>query len=171
MTPNFIPARGQRFEIGDGAALHCARAIALALLLDLDLAHGVAQTARLTLSRASATTVLELHIRESAEDPPLVRQMLVDALRGERRREERPGWISTPSSPGAAPLVEPDCCRLRLPQLVQPPRSPHPEFDGVGLEVAVLRLPRIGRHRDGRVEDVLDLVDSIGLGQRSAGAS
>ena len=35
----------------------------------------------------------------------------------------------------------------------------HPDFDRVGFEAPVLRLPRVAGHRDGLVADVLDLVD------------
>src|SRR6266576_1779526 len=58
---------------------------------------------------------------------------------------------------------------LRLAQLVEPPRGAHADFDGIGLKVVVFRLLGVGPHGDGDIEDILRLVDRLGLGQRTAG--
>src|SRR5262249_60601277 len=47
-------------------------------------------------------------------------------------------------------------------------RRAHANLDGVSLELAILRLPRIGGHRDRLVADVLDLVDRARLGDGPA---
>jgi hypothetical protein len=45
----------------------------------------------------------------------------------------------------------------------------HPQRNSIGLEVAVLGLPRVAGHRHGLVTDILDLVDRDGLSERAAG--
>jgi len=67
------------------------------------------------------------------------------------------------------PLIEPDRFLLRPPKLVEAARRAQPDLDGVGLEIAILRLPGISGHRDGLVADVFHFVDRDGLGNGAAG--
>jgi hypothetical protein len=69
----------------------------------------------------------------------------------------------------ARPGVEPDRLFLRLAELVEATRSAHADLDRVGLKVLVLRLSRVGGHRDSLVADTLDLVDRASFGQGAAG--
>src|SRR5262249_34029838 len=58
---------------------------------------------------------------------------------------------------------------LRLDQLRETARRAQPDLDGVGLEVAILRLSRVVGHRGGLIADVFDFVDSARLGDGPAG--
>jgi hypothetical protein len=58
---------------------------------------------------------------------------------------------------------------LRHPHLIHPPGGPHPNFDRVGLELAVLRQARIGGHGHGLVVNILHLIDGARLGQGLTG--
>jgi len=73
-------------------------------------------------------------------------------------------WTYAPASPLGSSFL------LRPPKLVELARCAHPDFDRVGFEAPVLRLPRVAGHRDGLIADVLDLVDRARLGERPAGS-
>src|SRR5262249_3712966 len=79
----------QRFQVGDGAALLGPRRVGLALLLNLDLAHGVAHRAS-GLVASIGNHSLEIFLRRCAQHARLMRKALVDALHRERRADD--GW-------------------------------------------------------------------------------
>jgi hypothetical protein len=64
---------------------------------------------------------------------------------------------------------ESDCFLLRLMEVTEIARGAHPNLDGVGFKVVVLRLTRIGSYRDRLVVDILYLIDVARLGERAAG--
>jgi hypothetical protein len=69
-----------------------------------------------------------------------MREVLVDALRGERRACI--GLLFIPMLIAPRRPRQPHRLLLRLPQLVQPARRAHTDFNGVGFKIAVLRLAR-----------------------------
>jgi hypothetical protein len=102
-----------------------------------------------------------------------MREMLVDALRDERRAQvtrvdQRPAWPGLPAAADSA-LIESDRFLLRLDKLREAQRRPHAKLDGVGFEIAILRLLGQDANRDGLVEDVFNLVHRDGFGERAAG--
>ena len=67
-----------------------------------------------------------------------MREVLVDALGGERGAFVSVGYWQTrrDCSCHLHPCREPDRFLLRLPQLVQPARRAHTDFNGVGFKIA-----------------------------------
>jgi hypothetical protein len=156
----------QRMQIGDAAAGRGAGATFLAFLLDLDLAHGATVDARRGVSRLR-NLALEGGVIHRAEHARLVRQVLVYALRSERRLVG--GFFHNPPRPGESRArIQPERFLLRSPQLIEPARGASADLDRVGFKIAILRLPCINGHCHGRVADVLDLIDAERRGERAA---
>jgi len=65
--------------------------------------------------------------------------------------------------------VKSDRFSLRPDQCPELTRRVQPDCDCISFEVAVVGFPRVARHRDGLVADVLDFVDRASLGERPAG--
>src|SRR5262245_3932326 len=108
----FPTARRQRFEIHDRRAGLDPGAVGFPLLLDGDGVDDVAEGARRRFASVSHG-LLELVVRKSTEDPCLLRQILVDALRGQGGQNRGFGY---PAFRGAPARIQPDCFLLCLAQ-------------------------------------------------------
>ena len=65
------------------------------------------------------------------------------------------------------PSREGTCWQHIVQTLVELARRPHTQGDGIGFEIAILCLARVGGHRDCYVADVFDFIDRASLGQRA----